>query len=202
MILIKRKGYLYDNIYKLENIIDAYNEVCRNTRNQRKVDKYKFYKCVYISRVYNILKNKQYVPGPYNRFTIYEPKKRIICSQGMVDKTVNHLIARHILYPAIMPCLIDENVASRTALGTMAGLKLRNKFDKICKAKYGIFYILKCDISKFFYSIDHDNLKKKLEKRIKDKDALKIVFQIIDSENPRFKYRFNDKSSLGYLLSK
>ena len=140
--------------------------------------------------------------GPYNRFTIYEPKKRIICSQGMVDKTVNHLIARHILYPAIIPCLIDENVASRPTLGTASGLNLRKKFDKICKEKYGTYYILKCDISKFFYSIDHDNLKEKLKKRIKDKAALKIVFQIIDSENPRFKYWFNDKSGSSYFLSK
>lgn len=169
-------------MYKLENIIDAYNEVYRNTRNKRKVDKYRYYKCIYISRVYDILKNKQYVPGPYNRFIIYEPKKRLICSQGMVDKTVNHLIARQILYPALLPCLLDENVASRSQLGTIAGINLRKSYDVICKRKYGEYYILKCDISKFFYSIDHYILKRKLLKRIKDKDALKIVFQTIDSE--------------------
>jgi len=44
------------------------------------------------------------------------------------------------------------------------------------------YYILKCDISKFFQSIDHDILKKKLLKKIKDKKALKIVFDIIDSD--------------------
>ena len=183
MIHIKRKGYLYENTYKLENIIDAYNEVCRNTRNKRKVDKYKYYKCIYISRVYDILKNKQYVPGPYNKFTIYEPKKRVISSQGMVDKTINHLVARHILYPALLPCLLNENVASRSDLGTTAGINLRKSFDSICKRKYGEYYVSKCDISKFFYSINHDILKNKLAKRIKDKDALKIVFQIIDSES-------------------
>ena len=178
MIKIKRKGYLYN-------------------------ENYKFYKCIYISRVYDVLKNKQYVPGPYNRFIIYEPKKRLICSQGMLDKTINHLISRYILYPAILPCLIDENVASRMNLGTNAGLELRKYFNSVCRQQYNDeFYVLKCDISKFFYSINHDILKKKLKRRIKDKDALNIVFQIIDSEPEGLNIRFNDKSSLSYFLFK
>lgn len=45
-----------------------------------------------------------------------------------------------------------------------------------------MYYILKCDISKFFASIDKEILKNKLVRRIKDKDALKIIFDIIDSE--------------------
>ena len=51
-----------------------------------------------------------------------------------------------------------------------------------CKVKYKKYYILKCDVSKFFASIDKDILKSKVKKRIKDKDALKIIFDIIDSE--------------------
>ena len=43
---------------------------------------------------------------------------------------------------------------------------------------------MKCDISKFFSSINHDILKEKILKRIKDKDAIKIVFDIIDSYSP------------------
>ncbi len=121
---MKRMGNLYKNICKIENIMAAYDEVCRNTRNKSRVDKYKEYRC-----------------------------------------------------------LLDVNVASRKHLGTSAGLSLFKKFYTKCKIKYhNDFYILKCDISKFFASIDHDILKKKLERRIKDKDALKIVFDIIDSE--------------------
>ena len=179
---MKRKGNLYQNIYKIENIISAYDEVCRNTKNKNKVDKYKEYRCIYIARIYAILENKSYVPGPYNRFTIYEPKERKIASQGMQDKTINHLVARHILYPAILPCLLDVNVASRKRLGTSKGLELFREFSRKCKIKYKNYYILKCDISKFFASIDQNILKEKLKKRIKDKDALKIVFDIIDSE--------------------
>ena len=35
---MKRKNNLYQNTYKMENILAAYNEVCRNTKNKRKVE--------------------------------------------------------------------------------------------------------------------------------------------------------------------
>lgn len=34
---MKRKNNLYQNTYKMENILQAYDEVCRNTKNKRKV---------------------------------------------------------------------------------------------------------------------------------------------------------------------
>ena len=51
---MKRYGNLYENVYNMKNIEDAVNEVCRNTKNKRKVEYFKEYKCTYISRIYNI----------------------------------------------------------------------------------------------------------------------------------------------------
>ncbi len=59
---MKRKGNLYQNIYNFDNIVNAYNEVCKNTKSKKKVAKLKEYKCIYISRIYNILKAKNYIP--------------------------------------------------------------------------------------------------------------------------------------------
>lgn len=174
---------MYENTYKIENIEKVFNEITKNTKNKSKVQKFKDYKCINITRIHNILENRQYVPGPYNRFVIYEPKKRNIVSQGMLDKAVNHLVARHILMPALLPCLIEQNVASRMGKGTKAGYEYFQKYRKACNFKYNKnYYILKCDISKFFASINQDILKTKLKRRIKDRDALKIIFDIIDSE--------------------
>lgn len=179
---MKRLGNLYQNICKIENIISAFDEVCKNTKNKRKVNNFKNYKCIYISRIYNTLINHTYVVSPYNIFTIYEPKKRRIVSQGILDKTINHLVSRYILIPAIDSKLISTNVASRKKLGTKAGLEYFYNFNRICKIKYGTYYILKCDISKFFASINIEILKSKISRIIKDKDALDIVFKIIDSD--------------------
>ena len=159
---MKRKDNLYENICKIENIEDAFNEVCRNTRNKKKVEMFKEYKCLYISRILNILENRKYVVGKYNISTIYEPKERRIISQNMQDKIINHLVTRQILYPAILPCLINENVASREKMGTKKGLEYYYKYIRNCRIQYPKFYILKCDISKYFASIDHEILKQKL----------------------------------------
>lgn len=179
---MKRKNNLYQEICKMENIISAFDEVCKNVKNKNKVQNYKQYKCIYISRIYNILNNKTYEVGKYNVFTIYDPKQRRIVSQNLQDKVINHLVARHILYPSIMPCLIDQNVASRKGMGTHKGLEYAKEYNRKCKIKYKEYYILKCDISKFFASIDKEILKEKLKRKIKDKDAIDIVFKIIDSE--------------------
>lgn len=179
---MKRKNNLYQEICKMENIISAFDEVCKNVKNKNKVQNYKQYKCIYISRIYNILNSKTYEVGKYNVFTIYDPKQRRIVSQNLQDKVINHLVARHILYPSIMPCLIDQNVASRKGMGTHKGLEYAKEYNRKCKIKYKDYYILKCDVSKFFASIDKEILKEKLKRKIKDKDAIDIVFKIIDSE--------------------
>ena len=72
---MKRKKNLYNSICDYNNILNSYNEVCRNTRNKRRVANLKEYKSIYISRIYDILKNKKYTVGPYNKFIIYEPKR-------------------------------------------------------------------------------------------------------------------------------
>lgn len=179
---MKRKNNLYNEICKIENIMSAYSEVCKNTKNKRKVNRYKEFKCINIFKIYNILTNKAYEVGKPFIFTIREPKVRRIVSQSMQDKVINHLVSRCILYPSIMPALIETNVASRENKGTSAGINYLKEYVRKCNIKYENYYILKCDITKFFQSIDHDILKEKIKRRIKDKDALNIVFKIIDSE--------------------
>lgn len=165
-----------------KNITNAYLEVTTNTKNKKKVALLRENNSIYLHKVYTIIKNKNYIVGPYNKFVIYEPKERNIASQSICDKIINHLVSRQILYPSLIPCLIQENVASRLNLGTKKGLELYYTYRNICRTKYNEYYILKCDIHKFFASIDHNRLKEKLIKKIKDKDALEILYKIIDSD--------------------
>ena len=178
---MKRFNNLYENIYKTENIKACYYEVMRNTKNKRQVYKLQNNAENIIRTIYEELKNERYVVGKYNVFIIYEPKQRTIVSQGMKDKIVNHLIAREILYPAILPCLVPFNVASRPGMGTKKALEYLERYRRQFAAKNEKYFMLKCDISRFFLSIDHKILKKKVRRRIKDPRALKIVFNVIDS---------------------
>lgn len=179
---MKRKNNLYSNIYKFENILYCFNEIVRNTKNKNMVNKYKMYKCINITKVYNDLKNKNYIIGKSHIFYIYEPKKRRIVAQSMYDKLVNHLVSRYILYPALVPCLIDSNCASRPNKGISYALKLYFQYRNYMYKKYKNYYILKCDIKNYFGSINMNILKNKLKTKIKDKDALNIIFNILNAD--------------------
>ena len=48
---MKRVGNLYENIYKYENIKSVFYEVCRNTKNKRKVNRFKEYKCINMFKI-------------------------------------------------------------------------------------------------------------------------------------------------------
>lgn len=180
---MKRLNNLYSEICNLDNILDVYDTICKNIRNKKKLEYLRENRCMLSSRIHDILINKAYTVGAVNTFTIYEPKQRNIVSLNLQDKIVNHLVSKFIILPATTSCLIDANVASRENMGTKKGLELAHKFHITCKIKYKDYYILKCDISKFFQNINHDILKKKLRTRIKDKDALNILYTIIDA-NP------------------
>ena len=43
---MKRKSNLYCDTYDMNNILSAFNEVCLNTKNKRKIANYKQYKCI------------------------------------------------------------------------------------------------------------------------------------------------------------
>jgi hypothetical protein len=167
-------------------------EICRNTKNKSKVNRFISFKSIYITRVYKDLKDKTYTPGKFVTFYIYDPKKRRIVSQEMYDKLVNHLVSRYILYPALIPCLIDANCASRPNKGTKYALDLYYKYRKKLDRKYDNYYLLKCDIKSYFNSINISILKDKLKRKIKDKDALDIVSKILDSD---------DTMSIGFMTS-
>lgn len=168
-------------MYKYKNIKVAFDEVCRNTANKKRVLIMKNNESNIITKVHDILKERKYIPGECNVFKIDDPKPRTIVSQKMIDKIINHLIAREILYPAVLPRLLDCNVASRKGLGTAKALKYRRDYDNYYKMRYGKYYVLKADVSKFFQNIDHEILKEKLRKVIKDKDAINILDTLIDS---------------------
>ncbi len=121
----------------------------------------KYFICIILSSLF-YFREKKLSSRKHHTFVIYEPKKRIIQSQNMFDKLVNHLVSEKILISAIDSCLIDTTVASRTDKGTSYARKKYFEYRNIMDRKYSEYYILKCDIHHFFASINHDILKEQL----------------------------------------
>lgn len=182
---MKRKNNFYNEIVDIKKIIEIYDKKVKlNTKNKIKLEKFENNYVSNIICIKNILEAKKYIPGNYNIFIIKEPKVRLIMSQNIIDKIINHLVSKYFLVNIFENTLINENIATRKDKGTHYGIKLLKKY--INELKNDKFYILKFDISKYFYNLDHKILKQLVRRKIKDKDVLEIIDNIIDSTDKNY----------------
>ena len=182
---MKRINNIYNDIVDIPKIINMYDERIKiNTKNKVKLSRFEYNYVSNIVYIKNVLQEKNYSPGRYNIFIIKEPKVRLIMSQNVIDKIINHMVTEYYLVRVFDNCLINENVATRYNKGTHYGIKLLKKY--INELKQEEFYVLKFDISKYFYNLDHNIIKELLRKKIKDKDALKLLFKIVDSTDYKY----------------
>ena len=168
------------NGVKIKDLLNIYDSEIRiNTKNKRKVFAFERNKMQNIESIYNALIDNSYYPTKYNVFIIREPKYRIVMSLNIRDKIVNHYLARHVLIPKLDKYLDNRIVATRTNYGTDYGIKLIKKYIEENK-KYGNFYVLKIDIKKYFYNIDHEVLKSLLKEKLETQEFT-MISRIIDS---------------------
>ncbi len=136
------------------------------------------------NREYNLqfiqerIKNRTYNTSVYTTFKIYEPKEREIFRLPYYpDRIIHHAIMNQ-LQPMFISCFTTDTYSCIPGRGIHgASYKLR----KALKDVAGTTYCLKLDIKKFYPSINHEVLKNLLRKKIKDKDLLWLLDEIIDS---------------------
>ena len=167
----------------VREMLDFYDFSLRKTvKNKDKLIRFEMHKSEYIRYIVDILNSDRKFNHYYNIFLIYEPKPRLIMSLNMVDKIVNHYFTTKYLIPKLDKKLDDRNVATRVGKGTDYALKLVKKYMEYYKRKKLDCYVLKIDISKFFYSINHKKLKSMLQKDL-EYDEYLFCSKIIDSTN-------------------
>ena len=147
------------------------------------------------------LKTKKYTLSPYNTFEVFEPKRRVVMSNSYKDKVVQHSLCDNVLEPILTRSFITDNYASQVGKGTHYGLDRLREFLRRFYRKNGIDgWILKADISKYFYSIRHDVLKSLIRKKIRDPDVLWLVDMIIDSTEGNIGIPIGNQSSQLFAL--
>lgn len=170
------------NYNDLVNIYEK--EIKRNTKNKRKVYRFERFKTEYLNEIYDILTNDTYGGIKYNIFLIRDPKYRVVMSLNIFDKIINHYITRFVLIPKLEKYLDFRNVATRKNMGRDYGINLLKKYLEHFKTKENC-YILKIDMSKYFYSIDHEVLKSMIKSDLTDIEY-KLICTIIDSTNDSY----------------
>lgn len=179
------KGFIHEGIFEqiisLENLFIAWQEFCKGKRNKSDVQVFELHLEDNIFSLHSDLIQGKYKCGFYQRFNINDPKPRIIHKAPVRDRLLHHAIHR-VLYPIYDKTFVFDSYSCRKDKGAhKAFARLVQMARKISKTYTASCWALKCDIKKFFDSIDHQILIKLLRKRIEDCKLLNLLRQIIES---------------------
>ena len=124
-----------------------------------------------------------YKHGSYTHFKISDPKPRDIHKASVRDRLLHHAVYR-VLYPFFNRVFITDSYSCRNGKGTHRAMnRFRSFAHKISKNDTRTCWVLKCDIRKFFASIDQQVLMKIVGLYIYDERTNALIWNIIASFN-------------------
>ncbi len=174
-------SHTYDDIISIENLLDAWQEFERGKKKKADVMEFKRHLMTNVLSLHKDLKDKTYMHGSYQYFVICDPKRRDIHKASVKDRLLHHAVYRK-LYPFFDTTFIADSYSCRDNKGTHRAIKRFDVFArKVSRNHTRTAWVLKCDIRKFFASIDHKILLDILKRKIEDKDVFKLLENIIRS---------------------
>ena len=168
----------YDKL-KFSKMLKAYE---RASKNKHKCKEVITYELDLASNIIDTLKQLYagvYKVGNYRQFRIYEPKERIIQSLPFRDRIVQQWYVEEFIKPIFVPKFIKDTYACLENRGVHKAVKKLNKYMYEYNKINRDFYVLKCDVSKFFYSINKQRLYEILNRYVKDKAFMKLTKDLI-----------------------
>ena len=175
---------IFCKVFTLENLYVAYFKARRGKRYKTDVLKFSYFIEENLINIQNHLVWKTYQPKPFKEFYVYDPKQRLISAPTFEDRIVHHALC-NVIEPLFERRFIYDSYACRKGKGTHAAVERVQTFLKRAFITFGRqqLYILKCDVSKYFPSIDHAILLQILARTIQDDDTLWLCETIIRASN-------------------
>ena len=172
----------YEKLWDFQNLYKAHTVARLGKRGNREVIDFEMNLSRNLTMLSDSLRDGSYEMSGYYSFTVHDPKDRVIHALHYRDRVVQHCLCDEVLAPILDRRLIYDNAACRMGKGTHFAQSRVTDFLREFYRKYGTQgYFLKCDIRKFFDSIDHEILKGKLKRVIEEERVLQLLYQIIDS---------------------
>lgn len=173
--------HTYKNIISLENLLLAWKEFLKGKKLRKDVLEFERDLMTNIIDLHNELSRKTYKHSDYHAFNISDPKPRSIHKARVRDRLLHHALYREI-YLFFDRTFIADSYSCRRWKGVHRAIQRFCKFsDKVSKNNTQTIWILKCDIRKFFASIDHGALIEIIKKYIYDKDIILLLLEVIGS---------------------
>lgn len=158
-------------IARPENLWQGYRDAVKNKSDRRPILKFMQNAGANIQRLHEQITSGTYTPTEPRSFTVQEPKPRRIDAPAIRDSVVQHSIYNAV-YPLFDRGFIHDNYGCRIGKGTHRAGDAVQRYFRQCA---GDDYYLQLDIRKFYYSIDHDILRERIERKIKDPDLVDLM---------------------------
>ncbi len=171
---MKRQGQLLEQIADLSNLYEAFYKAQKGKHSKPYVSAYREQLQQNLQRLQCQIISGAVEAGNYHTFTIYDPKKRLICATPFSQRVLHHALM-NICHPSFENHQLASSFASRSGKGTYAALDKARAYNRRYK------WFLKLDVRKYFESINHAILKKQLRRLFKEPPLLLLFEQIIDS---------------------
>lgn len=169
----------FEQIISLNNLFNAWREFKRNKGKRQDIKLFGFNLEDNLFALYEELKNGTYQPSNYASFYIQDPKLRNIHKAVVKDRIVHQAIFR-LIYHIFDQHFIFDSYSCRFNKGTHKGVDRLEKFIRQTSQNYSRpAYILKCDVKKFFDSIDQKILFELIKKEIKNERTLNLIQKIM-----------------------
>jgi len=174
-------GHSYDTIISVENLLAAWKEIVRGKKGKRDVQEFQHSLMDNILALRMELKEGTYKHGGYHAFKISDPKPRDIHKATVRDRLVHHAIYRR-LYPFFDRTFIADSYSCRKVKGTHKAMNRFREFAyKVSKNHTKTAWVLKCDIRKFFASIDQKILLGIVARHIPDARINALIAEVVGS---------------------
>ena len=172
---------LFDKICSFQNLHLAYLKARRCKRYRNEILRFSYNLEANLTNLQKELSDQTYQHSSYREFTVCDLKKRHIKAPCFRDRVVHHALC-NIIEPIFDKGFIYSSFACRKEKGTHKAIKRLERFIKLTKNKsFSKTYCLKCDISKYFESIDHKILFSLIKRKISDKKVLWLIKEILNS---------------------
>ena len=174
---MKRIGHVFEQVYAFRALEEAAYRAFRANRENTDALRFIYNLEPELLQLQRELGNGTYRPGPYHTFTIWEPKERQIAAAPFRDRVVHHSVCA-VLEPVFERRYIHDSYACRKNKGSHRAVERAVRFAR------GNRYFLKCDVRKYFESVDHGVLKQLLGRLFKDARFLSLIEKIVDHSAP------------------
>lgn len=176
---MKRYGNLYPEIWDMENIKRAHKNARKGKMYYQEVQMVNANEEKYLQMIQDMLRDKTFRNSKYEVFIKRDSGKEreIYKLPYFPDRIIHHCIMQ-VLEPIWLKTLIADTYSSIKGRGIHRGVE---RIKTALNDKENTQYCLKMDVKKFYPSIDHNILKSIIRQKIKDKDVLWLLNEIIDS---------------------